>query len=75
MTQITHIDAFTLLYCEIVANYVLVLCKNVDLKIRSCKFLDKSHVWAPKAPEVELDGKIGAPEFDLMIKSVASLQI
>ena len=27
------------------------------------------------APEVELKGKIGAPEFDLMIKSVASLQI
>ena len=27
------------------------------------------------APEDEMDGKIDAPEFDLMIKFVASLQI
>ena len=42
----TYINAFTLIFLNVklVTIYALLVCKIFDLKLRLCKFFDKSQV-------------------------------
>ena len=44
---------------QIVAMHALLLCKIFVLKIRSCKFFDKSHVWVTKGNKANQRSDLG----------------
>ena len=59
MTKLLIVDAFTLLIREKnVANYALLRCKTLNLKIWLCKILDNYHVCAALGATFASDDRI-----------------
>ena len=56
MPKLLIFDAFMLLiHKKNVANYTLLRCKTLSLKIWLCKIFDKYHVWANINPAFTLN--------------------
>ena len=65
MTKILIFDAFTLLICKKnVANYALLRCKTISLKIWLCNFFDKYHVFSPQTCQMLQILQIYLPDLD-----------
>ena len=55
-----HLRCFNLSILVII--YTLLVCKTFGLKIRSCKFFDKSQVWPPSLPAPAKDPCLTCPQ-------------
>ena len=61
MNKLLIFDAFTLLIRERnVANYALLRCKTLSLKIWLCRIFDKYHVWG--APQSTTSIRLTMPD-------------